>query len=322
MDVGIKRRIHDMIGSALSCCAVVLMLAVPVLPAAAEGIVVVGEENNGIHSRFLDGFERQVQTSGAGLSVRFVTRDNAISGRGKISDASLLVTVGALAAREIQNLDINVPTIHALVSESYLREMPRIFGDNGNKTSIYIDQPPLRMLTLVKAALPDVKTVTIAVGESSQRLDGEIMVACDTLRLICDSVFIKDSAGIENALEKAVRSDRVLLVLADPHVINALTVKTLILGAYMRRISLVGYSQALVKAGALMAVHSTPEQLGMDAANMATDALLNRPWRLPESRYPAMFSVSVNYQLARALRVDLPSENTLEQTIKRYERYE
>ena len=60
----------------------------------------------------------------------------------------------------------------------------------------------------------------------------------------------------------------------------------------------------------------------MDAANMATDALLNRPWRLPESRYPALFSVSVNYQLARALRVDLPSENTLEQAIKRNESYE
>ena len=321
MDVGIKKRIHDMIGSAFSRCAVVLLLAVPVLSAAAEYIV-VGEENNGIHSRFLDGFERQVEASGTGVSVRFVSRNNVKKVAGKISDVSLLVTVGALAAREIQNLDINVPTIHSLVSESYLREMPKIFGDNGKKTSIYIDQPPLRMLTLIKAALPDVKNVTIAVGEGAQRLDGEITAACNTLRLICDSVFIKDSAGIENALEKAARSDRVLLVLPDPHVINSSTVKTLILGAYMRRISLIGYSQALVKAGALMAVHSTPEQLGMDAANMATDALLNRPWRLPESRYPALFSVSVNYQLARALRVDLPSENTLEQAIKRNESYE
>jgi hypothetical protein len=71
-----------------------------------------------------------------------------------------------------------------------------------------------------------------------------------------------------------------------------------------------------------MAVHSTPEQLGMDAANVVRETVAERQANVPDGRYPGIFSVSVNYQLARALRLDMRSEVALEEIIRRAERNE
>lgn len=319
MDVGNNRRFHRILHSVCFRHVFVIFLLVPNFSAAAERIVVIGEEDNSIHSRFMDGFERQLQAYTAAVPVKFVSREKINNDRDSISDATLLVTIGTMTAKELLVSGIAVPTINALVSEGFLGDGRESHGVSGETSSIYVDQPPLRMLSLVKAALPGSGTITIAVGESSQRFGDEIKAACDTLHLACEHMLVKDSAGIEDALEVAAYSGRVLMVLPDPLVINASTAKTLILGAYLRRISLVGFSHALVKAGALMAVYSTPEQLGMDAANMANDALSNHPVHLPQSRYPTLFSVAVNYQLARALELDLPSEDTLKQMIKKAE---
>ena len=289
-----------------------LCLLAPMQQVIARSIAVVGDKENSVHQRFFNGFTQQIQKNGSGLQVNFVGRESL----GK-TDASLVVSVGKKAAADLKNLTTGVPTINTLISKLEGGNLLNpVHGDAGH-ASIYIEQPPARIMSLVKTALPETESVTVALGENSRRFADEIEQACSDMGLKCTNVLIKDNAGIEAALEQAARTDRVLVVFPDSQVINANTAKSLILGAYLRRISLVGYSQALVKAGALMAVHSSPEQLGMDAANMALGTLGDVHGRLPMSRYPKLFSVSVNYQLARALRLDMQAESTLENNIKR-----
>lgn len=322
MDVKNNRRMHRLITSACLRWAFMSLLLLPWLKAAATQIIVVGEEDNSVHSRFLDGFERQIADSGKAVSITFLPRKKVANSSGGLGSASMVVTLGGMAARDIESMAAEVPTINALINKDHRREIATGSERFGKTSAIYVDQPPRRILSLVKAALAGAETLTIATGENTQRIGVEMTEACETLQLVCEIVLISGGAGIEKAMEKAVLSDHVLVVPPDPSVINAATAKTLILGAYRRRISLVGYSQALVKAGALMAVHSTPEQLGVDTANMALNALSRSPVKLPASRYPALFSVSVNYQLARALRLNLPSQSLLERTIQKAETHE
>jgi ABC-type uncharacterized transport system substrate-binding protein len=270
----------------------------------------------------MDGFTQQVHGFGSLFEVEYMSRAEARNATASLSEASLIVTLGEAVARELRKQAITAPTINALISKGEKNGAPNDAAESGRVFSLYIDQPPFRMASLVKAALPDVLSVTIGMGESTRHSALEIQAACKQLGLECETVLIRDSKEIENALELAARSDRVLMVLPDPLVINASTAKALILGAYMRGIALVGYSQALVKAGALMAVHSTPEQLGMDAANRVRDAMAGRQVNMPDRHYPEMFSVSINYQLARALRLDMRSEGVLEEIIKRAGRNE
>nr|HPR06509.1 ABC transporter substrate binding protein [Denitromonas sp.] len=90
-----------------------------------------------------------------------------------------------------------------------------------------------------------------------------------------------------------------------------------LLTAYRHRSPVIGFSPAYVRAGAVMAVYSSPEQMGQQAAEMAVQSLLGNP--LPEARHPAYFSVSVNPHVARSLSIDLPDAATLEAQIRRQE---
>jgi len=289
------------------------------LSAAVAGqarVVVVADEHNTVHQQFIGAFRRQLD----GATVIEVVRDSA--GREALRRASLLVSVGSLAARGLAAMQLEVPIINSLIAEADWRRLSAESGERQRRTAIYLEQPPSRMLALVKTALPDRQQITIALGPSSQRVAGAIEQNCRRQGLRCEVVMVADEGDIERALQMAAASGKVLLVLPDPRVVNATTARNLILGAYRRGVALVGYSRAMVKAGALMAVHSTPEQLGEDAAAMAHEILTRGAGPLPVSRYPSRYSVSVNYQLARALRLDLETEAELAKAIHKAERNE
>jgi ABC-type uncharacterized transport system substrate-binding protein len=64
-----------------------------------------------------------------------------------------------------------------------------------------------------------------------------------------------------------------------------------------------GFSPAYVRAGALVSLHSTPAQVGIQAASLAR-SVLNGQSPAP-SQYPADFTVEVNTHVARSLGLEL-----------------
>lgn len=316
MDVNRKTDTGGVTGSLLRRALWLLWLLPLSSMAGAERIVVVADEHNPVHQQFIAAFRQQL----ASRTVVEVARDSA--GRDTLQGASLIVSLGTLAARGLSTLSLDTPVINSLITEAdWQRLAAGLDGERGRQTALYLDQPPSRMLALVKTAIPKRRQVTVALGPTSQRARAAIEQGCHRQALRCDVMLVEDEAGIDQALRRAAASGKVLLVLPDPQVVNAATARNLILGAFRRGVALVGYSRALVKAGALMAVHSTPEQLGEDAAAMVR-RVLDRGEQPPASHYPAHYSVSVNYQLARALRLDLKAEKSLEQTLHKAERNE
>lgn len=231
---------------------------------------------------------------------------------------SLVISVGSSAARLAS--ESGLPTLNTLITRRNFESIKGAY--NAPVTAIYLEQPFSRMLSLVKTTLPDRDELTILLGPTSKQMQKDIKQGCLEHKVSCKTVVAEDQAGIEEGLQLAAGRGGVMLVLPDPQIVNASTARNLILGAYRRGVALVGYSRALVKAGALMAVHSTPEQLGEDASLMVIKTLKGDTLKLPPSRYPEIFSVSVNYQLARALRLDLAPESVLTKAIGKAERDE
>ncbi len=231
---------------------------------------------------------------------------------------TLVITVGSSAARLA--IDSGLPTLNTMITRRHFQSIKGTY--ESPVTALYLEQPFSRMLTLVKTTLPDRKQITVILGLTSRLMQEEINVACQAQGLRCTSVVVKDQAGLEQAQQFAASTGKVMLVLPDPQVVNASTARNLILGAYRRGVALVGYSSALVKAGALMSVHSTPGQLGEDAAAMAIEMLQRGSLNVPPARYPERYNVSVNYQLARALQLDLATEASLTNAIEKAERNE
>lgn len=314
MDVGRqKHRVTTAVG--MLCRALCFAWLLPLCVMAADGqVVVVADQDNPVHQRFVTAFRLQHDSSTVVLTLPESTASGALQ------RASLVVTVGLSAARELLRRPVAVPVIHSLVSETDWQQLQRESGGENQRTAIYLEQPASRMLALVRTAFPERKRLTVAFGPSSRRAQASLEQVCRKYGLQCEAVVLEDGVDIDVVLRRAAASDRVLLLLPDPQVVNASTARTLILGAYRRDIALVGYSRALVKAGALMAVHSTPAQLGRDTAEMAGTVLHGEGGRVPPGRYPKRYSVSVNYQLARALNLSLDSETSLAKSIYKAER--
>jgi ABC-type uncharacterized transport system substrate-binding protein len=118
-------------------------------------------------------------------------------------------------------------------------------------------------------------------------------------------------------LQRIMSETEVFLAIPDAHVINADTAQNLLLTSFGFRMPVIAYSAAYVRAGALAAVYSTPQQAGREAGETAR--AMSRGAALPTSRYPRQFSVGVNRHMAATLGLVLPDESTLRERIQRGE---
>ena len=90
------------------------------------------------------------------------------------------------------------------------------------------------------------------------------------------------------ALKPVLDDAEVLLAVADPEVYNGTTVSNILLATYRAQLPVVAFSPAYVNAGALLALYSTPRQIGTQAAGLARQLQLGGP-TVAASQYPVEF---------------------------------
>ncbi|GEM_PF-1503661 len=221
----------------------------------------------------------------------------------------LRVAVGTEAARLLSQTADTVPQFYILLLPEQYWALS--FAAQTQRSALFLGQPAARYLALVQQAMPQRKSVGVILGPISSKRQAELQQEAKRLQLDLHSATIRAVDELPAALNQLAKLSDVLLTLPDPVVVNPETARTLILTSYQQGISLVGYSRALVKAGALMAVHTTPEQFGRELAGIVQAIGQGDHARLPEPDYSAYFVVSVNYQLARALDLSISPENQL-----------
>ena len=99
-------------------------------------------------------------------------------------------------------------------------------------------------------------------------------------------------------------------------VVSRDTAQSLLLTTYRANIPVIAFSHAYVRAGALAAVYSTPEQIGQQTGEAILRLNQSGSWNLPKPQYPKYFSVSVNSQVARSLGLEIESEQVLVEKLK------
>ena len=83
-----------------------------------------------------------------------------------------------------------------------------------------------------------------------------------------------------------------------------------LLTSYRAKIPVVGFSEGLVKAGALLALYSSGRQQGKQGAEIA-NRILAGDGGLPAPQYPTYFTVRVNSSVARSLGIQMEEEATM-----------
>ena len=286
--------------------ALVLLLSC-FLPAQADPlqITLAISEEGGAYRAFSETLIGKLQSDK--YAVKIKRPEDALGG------SDLYIAVGMKAATQLAAKDI--PTLNVFVPKTgYERLQRESASRSAPRSAIYLDQPLERQVALLSAALPRARHVGVLYTKVPAELQSLRQLLGDrNMRL--HERGVDQSHPINDALEEVLNESEVLFVLPDSDIYNASTIRNILLSAYRKQIPLVGISQAYVKAGALCAVYTTPEQVAIQ-----THAMIERfagSGKLPTAQYPGEFEVSVNIQVARSLDLRIKDAEKLRDELGR-----
>ena len=218
----------------------------------------------------------------------------------------LVVAVGVGAMRGIADSGLKVPMVATLVPRASYQRFADSLGGGRSVTAVWLDQPVARQMDLLRLALPQRRRVGVLFGADSRLFEQELLRAGSERGLDIVAAYAYSGEQVPTSLQRTLEDADVLLALPDPQIYNSSTIQNILTAAYRRRLPLVGFSAAYVKAGALLALYSTPAQVGAQAGEIARTVLAGKP--LPPPQWPREFAVGVNADVARSLGVPLDGE--------------
>lgn len=169
----------------------------------------------------------------------------------------------------------------------------------GRITGIYFDQPFPRMAQFLRLAMPERRRIGVLLGPNSQRYRSELVQALRRAGLEEVIATVEERDDLPQALRAVLDDSQVLVAIPDSVVHNSNTAHHSLLAAFRQGVPMVGYSASFVKAGAAMALVSTPEQIGRQGAALVADLLAGR--EVPAPQAPEEFEPMANANVTRSL---------------------
>lgn len=264
-------------------------------------VLLVLSDSNALYQTFARTFRQNLP---ANIHLNMVQR----AGDFDAQQADLIVTVGVKAADRVAEKSTQ-PLLAAMIPSTVYADLLAMRPRNKQTSAIFLDQPWDRQVDLLRAALPERSKIGVLYSADT-RLD------ISTLRVeLVDYGYTLNTKVLQNTeslfvdLEAVLAASEVLLAVPDSAIYSSSNIRNILLSSYRRGIPLVGFSQAYVRAGALCAIFSTPEQLAEQARAATVSFAQTR--KLPDAQYPALYDIAVNHEVARTLGLTVKSAELL-----------
>ena len=223
----------------------------------------------------------------------------------------LFVALGTDAANALAKSELRAPVLSTLLPRSSFERVLRL---NGRKSSsqfsaLYLDQPLNRQLELIRLALPAARRIGVLWGAESQAQAPALKISVQASGLDLVEATVGRDELLFSSLKSVLEDADLLLAVADPQLYNSSSIQNILLASFRAKVPLVAFSPAYVRAGALLALHVTPTQIGQQAAAIARGVLQGKALSV-NPVYSQDFSVAVNEHVARSLGLTLDA-NTL-----------
>ncbi|TXT41258.1 MAG: hypothetical protein FD135_419 [Comamonadaceae bacterium] len=237
----------------------------------------------------------------------------------QMTKAAVYVTLGTRATETLVAVRVSSPILAALIPRSSFERVLRSGGrkPSSGLTAIYLDQSLARQLALIRLAMPQARRIGVLWGADSWSMAPTLRALMDPMDLTLTEAGLEESHRVFPDLQQVLNDSDVFLALADPVVFNSNTIQNILLTTFRAKVPVVAFSPAYVRAGALLALHTTPEQVGRQAAGLVQDVLNGKS--LPEKPVESNdFEVSVNAHVGRAFNLSLDGK-ALRSTLRRLE---
>ena len=229
-------------------------------------------------------------------------------------EAFVTIALGTRAADWFENQAYEGYRVRAMLPDTGHRQSGAF--RNNTLADIYIDQPIDRYYALIQATIPRAKRIGLLIHESDSNRIGSYAESAEQYDFSLRTGIVDDNRNVGEAFSYILNDIDVLLALPDSRIHNGQTISHILTTAYRNDVPVVGFSSAYVKAGAMAAVYTSPE----DIARQLADTLLvflrtgNVHERFQQAKY---FSVSINFEVARSLGLPPKSPSEVKQAIAR-----
>lgn len=170
----------------------------------------------------------------------------------------------------------------------------------GDITAIYADPDPVHQFRLIKRLIRRRESVGILLSGSSVYTIAELELAAARENI---SALIEQPASpaqLGEALQR-LSAAPVLLAVPDNAIYRPDTIRSILLATYRRRQFVIGYSAAMVRAGALATTVTNVDDVIAQLEEIVRE--IERTRRAPPPQFPKYFSVVLNQDVARSLDV-------------------
>jgi putative ABC transport system substrate-binding protein len=262
-------------------------------------LALVLSEESGAYLEYSSALKASLSDSQFVLSV--IAADQPIPKSDLIIAAGMKAAAVVARSKPAAMLAVLIPKQGLL---QLLNEFPDLKDAGKNMYSaIYLDQPSRRQIDLITLLLPATKIIGVLYTEPPSDISALRMQATAHKCKLYERSF--DDAKSDTSSP----SSDVLLALPDVEIYNSSTIRNILLATYRNRVPLIGLSSAYVKAGALAAIYSTPEQIAIQSVGLVRT--FAETHMLPPAQYAKDFEVSVNEQVAHSLGLNVKSATQL-----------
>jgi len=289
----------------------VLSLAWPALSLgtpAQNDILLVRSGDSSIYSQAIEAFDHRLeQLCASRANCPRTHTANLDTWQAELTKPPrLIVTLGhrasALAWKKVRHL----PQLHIMVSET---QHSLHGGGSEGVSAIFLEQPLKRQLDFVRFLLPDRRRVGVLLSEHSSKWLEILQTLTRGMELDLHVIEIDSPREIGKRLRASGSEIDVLLALPDPQIYNRETLAGILLTTYHDRIPVIGFSESMIRAGAIGGIYSSPKTIGTEAAQAALSIMDDQ--RHIDSP-PSLLETRVNRRVADALNIRLPTESEIQ----------
>lgn len=278
---------------------------------AYTGVTIVMSSATPTNLEFVDNFRQElINEKQLNLKVKVVNLEE-VEKLVVAENSELVIALGVKALGLSSKLSFTTPVLGVFTPlPAYHNLLASSRRTLGSFSAIVLDQPNSRRLLLIKTILPEAKSVGVLMGSTSIQDADNLKEAAEKLDVIVNQENVYQESELIPKLSTILESSDALMALPDPFVYSRETAQSILLTSYRYQKPVFGYSQSYVQAGALAGVYTNPKQLAKQAAEIAIQSQ-QAIGGLPPPQAPKYFSVMINRQVGRSLKIRLTDEETI-----------
>jgi ABC-type uncharacterized transport system substrate-binding protein len=277
------------------------------MTSARAAVWIAVSDGGADYAAVADSIRSELQRGDGGLEV--VVQPWGEMTQGLPSQVSLIVCVGSPACSglaEASGRIGRVPVVATLLPRAAFEVQRKRW--TGPSTAVVLDQPPARQIALLRYAFPHFRRIGVLLGPDSQQLQQGLDRAAVEQGVQLNAYRANGESSLYPALQRLLEENEVLLAIPDAAVFNGGSIQNVLLASYRQKVPMMGFSPAYVRAGALLALYSTPAQLSTQTVRVVRGMLAGSG--VPPVQGPMDFVVGVNANVSRSLGYRL-SEDAL-----------